>query len=110
MKQTIIPSPQTQQEAQAIAKASQKPGQTKEQTKLIAQGIEKGIALYKKQQKEKSRQADRAKKKSQQLRHTAENTTKEVMPLPAKSKPWLPWGLLIISWMGFIIYLSTKAS
>ncbi|WP_438883914.1 DUF2956 family protein, partial [Bacillus cereus group sp. BC317] len=58
MKQTIIPSPQTQQEAQAIAKASQKPGQTKEQTKLIAQGIEKGIALYKKQQKEKSRQAD----------------------------------------------------
>ncbi len=63
MKQTIIPSPQTQQEAQAIAKASQKPGQTKEQTKLIAQGIERGIALYKKQQKEKSRQADRAKKK-----------------------------------------------
>ncbi|EKO3557281.1 DUF2956 domain-containing protein [Vibrio metschnikovii] len=114
MKQTIIPSPQTQQEAQAIAKASQKPGQTKEQTKLIAQGIEKGIALYKKQQKEKSRQADRAKKKSQQLRHTAENTTKEVMPLPAKpsakSIPWLPWGLLIISWMGFIIYLSTKTS
>lgn len=50
---TLIPSEQTQQEALKIAKATQRPGQTKEQTKLITQGIEKGIALYKKQQKEK---------------------------------------------------------
>lgn len=47
-----------------IAKATQKPAQTKEQTKLIAQGIEKGIALYKKQQKEKAREADKQKKKN----------------------------------------------
>lgn len=51
MTNKIVPSPQTQQEAMKVAKATQKPGQTKEQTKLIAQGIEKGIALYKKQQK-----------------------------------------------------------
>ncbi len=47
------PSVETQQEAMRIAKSTQKPGQTKEQTKLIAQGIEKGIAQFKKQQKEK---------------------------------------------------------
>lgn len=62
MNKTIIPSEQTQQQAMKVALATQKQGQTKEQTKLIAQGIEKGIALYKKQQKEKSRQADKAKK------------------------------------------------
>jgi hypothetical protein len=63
MKKTSAPSEQTKQEAMQIAKATQKPGQTKEQTKLVAQGIEKGIALYKKQQKEKQRQADKEKKK-----------------------------------------------
>ncbi|MBT0328128.1 DUF2956 family protein, partial [Vibrio campbellii] len=46
-----VPSQETQTEAMKIAKSTQKPGQTKEQTKLIAQGIEKGIAQYKKQQK-----------------------------------------------------------
>ncbi len=59
---TPVPSLETQTEAMKIAKATQKPGQTKEQTKLIAQGIEKGIAQYKKQQKERNRQADKAKK------------------------------------------------
>lgn len=46
------PSPQTQEEALKLAKGTQRPAQTKEQTKLIAQGIQKGIDLYKKQQKE----------------------------------------------------------
>ena len=62
-KQSI--SPQTEQEALSIAKATQKPGQTKEQTKLIAKGIEKGIAEYKKRQKGKSRALDKERKKVQ---------------------------------------------
>ena len=70
MKNKVSPSPETQQEALKIAKATQKPGQTKEQTKLIAQGIEKGIAQYKKQQKEKARQADKAKKKARKVKQT----------------------------------------
>ena len=41
-------SEQTKADAAKIAKGTQKPGQTKEQTKLISQGIEKGIAEYKK--------------------------------------------------------------
>jgi hypothetical protein len=46
----------TQVQAMKVAKGTQKKALNKEQTKLIAQGIEKGIAEYKKQQaKKKSR-------------------------------------------------------
>ncbi len=117
----ITPSPESQQEALKIAKATQKPGQTKEQTKLIAQGIEKGIALYKKQQKEKHRQADRARKKQlrdksrhQQQEMNDDNQQQEMnddneYTLTEPSSPsafsqYLPWGLLVISWVGFVLY------
>lgn len=62
MKKSKV-SPQTEQDALAIAKATQKPNQTKEQTKLIAKGIEKGIAEYKKRHKEKARDLDKKRKK-----------------------------------------------
>ena len=74
MNKTIIPSEQTQQQAMKVALATQKQGQTKEQTKLIAQGIEKGIALYKKQQKEKSRQEERELKNLLRLKDALELT------------------------------------
>ncbi|MBT2948840.1 DUF2956 domain-containing protein [Vibrio anguillarum] len=112
MNKTIIPSEQTQQQAIKVALATQKQGQTKEQTKLIAQGIEKGIALYKKQQKEKSRQADKAKKRALQLKKTAQNTEEEPAHIETSSSlvstSWLPWALLIVSWLGFISYLVLK--
>jgi hypothetical protein len=44
-KQTA--SPETRSEATKIAKGTQRPGQTKEQTRLVAQGIQKGIDLFK---------------------------------------------------------------
>ena len=56
-------SKEVEEQALKVAKATQKPKQTKEQTKLIAQGIEKGIAEYKKLAKSKQRDADKAKKK-----------------------------------------------
>ncbi|WED27415.1 DUF2956 domain-containing protein [Vibrio sp. DW001] len=105
-------SPESQAEAMKIAKATQKPGQTKDQTKLIAQGIEKGIALYKKQQKEKNRQADRARKKHQKEKQTASNDqndtqTAQIEPAPTKKSNQLaPWLLLLVSWIAFIAYLS----
>lgn len=46
-----------------VARRIHAPGQTKEQTKLIAQGIAKGIALYKKQQSEKLRERDKLRKR-----------------------------------------------
>jgi hypothetical protein len=116
MNKKAIPSQETQQQAMKIAKATQKPGQTKEQTKLIAQGIEKGIAQYKKQQKEKSRQADKAKKKAQKVKSKSSLSEKSFTQhelnevstnaqSPSRAS-LLPWGLLIISWIGFIIYVS----
>ena len=55
-------SEQTKIDALKVAKGIQKPGQTKEQTKLIAQGIEKGITDYKKQQGKKLRELDKKRK------------------------------------------------
>ncbi len=108
MNKKIVPSEQTQQEALAVARAIQKPGQTKEQTKLIAQGIEKGIALYKKQQKEKNRQADRARKKALKTKQTSAETqeTEEFNEFEAatNTQSLLPWILLGLSWAGFIVF------
>lgn len=117
MKNTIAPSEQTQQEAFKIANATQKPGQTKEQTKLIAQGIEKGISLYKKQQKEKSRQADKARKKAQKAKSanpapqtvsTPSTPTQTDGAVSASNRSILPWALLVVSWIGFIVYLQAN--
>lgn len=101
-------SPETQQEALAVAKSTQKPGQTKEQTKLIAQGIEKGITLYKKQHKEKLREADKLRKKQSKNSHQFQ--TESNIELPASdtkpsNQPILPWVLLVLSWVGFATYL-----
>ncbi|MEZ9073424.1 DUF2956 domain-containing protein [Vibrio splendidus] len=110
-KKTNTPSVESQQEALKIAKATQKPGQTKEQTKLIAQGIEKGIALYKKQQKERSRQADKAKKRVQKEKQTQqvnldeENNVDTSVEITSNHASKLPWLLLFVSWVGFAIYL-----
>ena len=91
-------------DAMRIARGTQKPGQTKEQTKLIAQGIQKGIAQYKKQQSEKARERDkRQKKAAAQKIQNKEITEKNAEPLAAKDNK-LPWALLIVSWLGFAAY------
>ncbi len=87
-----------------MANATQRPGQSKEQTKLIAQGIEKGIDQYKKQQKAKAREKDKLRKKEE--RQTATECAEQI---PPKSEvryrtPWLPWTLLLITWAGIGVY------
>ncbi|QYJ90795.1 MULTISPECIES: DUF2956 domain-containing protein [Shewanella] len=99
-------SNETKDEAMKIAKATQKPGQTKEQTKLIAQGIEKGIAEYKKRQKSKARDRDKQRKQvlKEKQRQTMEPMDDGLQAAPKASK--LPWLLLALSWLGFIgLYL-----
>lgn len=95
-------STQTIDEALKIAKGTAKPGQTKEQTKIIAQGIEKGIAEYKKREKAKARERDKARKKQR----TANETDTEVSTQAAASTStqWLPWVLLAVSWVGFLAF------
>jgi len=99
-------SPQTQADALKMAKATQRPGQTKEQTKLIALGVEKAITLYKKQQKEKSRELNRKLQKASK----PSSVLHEDAPLESESniiykQSVAAWVLLFVSWLGFVIYL-----
>lgn len=101
-------SPQTHEEAVKVAKATQRPGQTKEQTKLIAQGIEKGITHYKKQQKERARALNKKLNKVTRQLESPECVTSEVTEVKIIYKhSAIPWGLLIISWAGFLFVLTS---
>lgn len=97
-----IPLNDSEAQAVKIARGTQKKGQSKEQTKLITQGIEKGIAEYKKQQKAKARERDKERKKV--LKTKDKDTLVETENTQSESKPLLPWILLAISWCGFIGY------
>ncbi|WP_028862241.1 DUF2956 domain-containing protein [Psychromonas aquimarina] len=99
-------SAETQDEALAIAKKTQKPGQTKEQTRLIAQGIQKGIAEYKKTAKEKLRQADKANKKKK--RQQQQQVTEVEIETTEEKNSKLPWVLLALSWAAFGIYFLSQ--
>jgi len=101
------PSKETEQAATQAAKATQRPGQTKEQTKLIAQGIQKGIEHYKKQQKAKARELDKKlrnvnKPDNQTLSNDQKTSSIESHHAPHQSK--LAWILLFLSWAAFVVY------
>lgn len=93
-----------QEEAMKIARGTQKPGQSKEQTKLIAQGIQKGIEHYKKQQKTKARDLSKQLKSVAKAKENAEHP--EAIEVVVVKQHWLPWGLLAISWVGVFLYLN----
>lgn len=94
------PSPETQMDAQQIARSIQRPGQTKEETKLITQGIQKGIDLYKRQQKAKARELDKQKKRLQQQLEQGPSPDVQVQREVVYRRPWLPWVLLLLTWAG----------
>lgn len=103
-------SDETKIESLKITRATQKPGQTKEQSKLIAQGIQKGIDQYKKQQKAKARELDRQKKKTKSTDSSSRVDMSEEkgalqQEQPKASASQLPWILLLLSWIIFAAYL-----
>ncbi|MCK5889779.1 MAG: DUF2956 domain-containing protein [Methylococcales bacterium] len=99
-------SPETQDESLKIAKAIQRPGQTKEQTKLIAQGIQKGIAQYKKQHKSKSRDLNKKISKVSKAQTVLdEHEVTEPVHHDTSCSNRLPWVLLSLSWCLFIAYI-----
>ena len=99
------PSPETRDEAMKITLGTQRPGQSREQTKLIAQGIQKGIDLYKKQQKVKTRELDRQRnKQSREKTQHLDSDTQESDAIRYRQH-WLPWLLLVITWLAVAIYL-----
>lgn len=91
-------SKETQEQAMKVAKGTQRPNQTKEQTKLISQGIEKGIAEYKKQQNKKSRERDKIRK----VNLKTKSDKPEVVEVSKPEGNRLPWVLLVVSWIGFV--------
>lgn len=92
-------------DAMKIAGATQRPGQTKEQTKLIAQGIQKGIAQYKKKQSTKARELDKKLKKSA-VSNASNELSNDRAPVPVTAKNnILPWILLSLTWLGIAAYI-----
>lgn len=100
-------SAQTKEEALKVARATQRPGQTKEQTRLIAQGIQKGIDFYKKQQKAKARELDKRLKRAKQIHKepVIEKVTETTHAVVYRQHK-LPWVLLVISWAGMAGYFA----
>ena len=99
------PSEETQEQALQIAKAIQRPGQTKEQTKLVSQGIQKGIEIYKKQQKAKARELDKKRKKPTSVTSDDfDKNTNNDIPIVIYKQSLLPWVLLGISWLAVLLF------
>lgn len=96
-------SDETKKEAMKVAKSIQKPGQKKEQTKLIAQGIEKGIAEYKKLNKVKLRTRDKQRKQLSKGHNQVPSIDKP--SIKDSHTSILPWTLLALSWIIFTISL-----
>jgi hypothetical protein len=98
-------SSETVEGALKIAKGTAKPGQTKEQTKIIAQGIEKGIAEYKKREKAKARERDKERKKALRQQEQSIEVVAADTQSDHKKPGWLPWTLLLASWISFAVYV-----
>ncbi len=94
--------------AMAIAQGIKQENQTKAQTKLVAQGIRKGIELYKKQQNKKTRDVDKRKKKEIKEKLSSQNEIEDKNNRQDKGSInfslLIPWILLISSWIFFVIY------
>jgi len=105
-EKAITVSKESQTEALKLAKGIQRPEQTKAQTKLIAQGIEKGIAEYKKQQKALARDRDKQRKRElkaslRDAANTADTDIESTNTLKSRLFVVLPWLLLAASWVYF---------
>jgi hypothetical protein len=94
----------TRDEAMRIARGTQRPGQAKEQTKLIAQGVQKGIEQYKKQQNAKARELDKKLKKANQQVTPPDVHEIRIQERVVYKQHWLPWVLLAITWLAMAVY------
>lgn len=89
-----------------IANTIKTEGQTPVETKAIANGIQRGMEIFLRQQSEKTRELDKRVKKVKQLSsQMAQQKTegvKEVSATPPNN-PRLPWVLLALSWGLFFV-------
>jgi ADP-ribosylglycohydrolase len=95
-------------QAQGIANAVIPVSFTKQQRKEVQQAIESGMATIRAQANSKSRERE---KKVKQLQKQLDNkgddiaTTTEASDSKSRVNEVLPWGLLLISWIGMAAYL-----
>jgi len=95
----------TRAEALKIANSIKIDGQTKADTTAIANGIQRGIEQFLRQQSEKTRDLDKRAKKVKQLStqisqiQAAPTSSPLINPKPSR----LPWLLLSTSWIFFFV-------
>ena len=95
-------------QAQSIANTVIPVSFTKQQRKEVQQAIESGMATIRAQANSKSREREKKLKQLQkQLDNKGDNiaTTTEVSDSKSRVNEVLPWGLLLISWIGIATYL-----
>lgn len=93
-------------EALKIANTIKTEGQTPVETKAIANGIQRGMEMFLRQQSEKTRELDKRVKKvkqlSNQLTQQKPDDVKEETT-PSQTNRRLPWLLLALSWCLFLV-------
>ncbi len=94
-------------EALKIVNTIKTEGQTPVETKAIANGIQRGMEMFLRQQSEKSRELDKRTKKVKQLANQLaqqqnSDTNSEEVDAVATNSSALPWILLGISWVLFL--------
>ena len=114
------PTPKTKQKKDArdlraesikIANTIKTEGQTPVETKAIANGIQRGMEMFLRQQSEKTRDLDKRVKKVKQLatKLTQDNPAddkEETLTTQTSSK--FPWVLLAVSWGLFLAVVVAK--
>ena len=92
-------------EALKIANSVKTEHQSGQESKAIAAGIQRGMALFLRQQSEKTSELDKRVKKVKQLSRqlTQPTLTQEQQLPPAHAAARLPWLLLACSWIVFLV-------
>lgn len=93
-------------EALKIANTIKTEGQTPVETKAIANGIQRGMEMFLRQQSEKTRELDKRVKKVKQLsnqlaQQKPADEKDETISMQSSSR--LPWVLLALSWGLFLV-------
>jgi len=97
----------TRADAAKIANAIKIDGQTSTETRAIANGIQRGMELFLRQQSEKTRDLDKRTKKVKQLKNqlTQQKSEDEKEEIAIEQKQTsLPWILLGVSWALFLVF------
>lgn len=98
-------------EALKIANSVKTEGQTTVETKVIANGIQRGMEMFLRQQSEKTRDLDKRVKKVKQLatqltQEKSADVKEEIEN--TQTSPRLPWVLLAVSWVIFVVVAVVK--